>query len=621
MARRQQYSSKAKITEITSRIRNININLEEFSVECAPSFIALSYAWGTDTAGICIRVNCKPFMIRENLAMALRQLQVLCPEAYIWTDAICIDQSDKAEKSHTVQHMGQIFRAAQTVYAWLGPADPGEQDAGDSSDALWDLLEDLGYLVQDTTNYNGRETNLYFEIETVVDNLLAELNRRAALPPAEGGISTVAFVRFMRRVYWQRIWVLQEVCLARELIFCCGTKTMASKVLAGGLMLLYAYCVRMLADDVNMPITKRADISTAVHCDEAHLMLQLTIGQKKLPPLRDLMARYWIKELPRGMQSTDARDMIYGLLGFATNAEKRSIRADYTKSVQEVFRDAVRELLQQHGWADLLAWAQPAQKCISGLPSWTPDFQSTIHMPMCSRGQVLPSLPQFCAAANLRTTTRTGDIHGAWNLRWQGVVVDTIDELGSLWYPRHEIGEVHRDQKASGPLPPLSSRADIFGHISEAKRLAEKSIASHPSPPRGIPDDELKRLEAVWCVPCADQLSTNYEFIRGGARIQSAYLAALTPMIRDEARPYLNAMMAWVNKRVALSTHGYVGLVPGDTQKDDVIVLLQNCSAPYILRRRSGSESYELVGEAYIWGIMDGEYVPEDGEEVIFDII
>jgi Heterokaryon incompatibility protein (HET) len=41
-----------------------------------------------------------------------------CP---FWIDAICIDQSSIAERSHQVSRMKEIYKTAKEVVAWLGP--------------------------------------------------------------------------------------------------------------------------------------------------------------------------------------------------------------------------------------------------------------------------------------------------------------------------------------------------------------------------------------------------------------------------------------------------------------------------------------------------------------------
>ena len=40
--------------------------------------------------------------------------------AYVWVDAVCICQEKVGERNHQVQSMGDIFKAATVVIAWLG---------------------------------------------------------------------------------------------------------------------------------------------------------------------------------------------------------------------------------------------------------------------------------------------------------------------------------------------------------------------------------------------------------------------------------------------------------------------------------------------------------------------
>ena len=55
---------------------------------------------------------------------------------------------------------------------------------------------------------------------------------------------------------------------------------------------------------------------------------------------------------------------------------------------------------------------------------------------------------------------------------------------------------------------------------------------------------------------------------------------------------------------------GYLGLAPAVTQLGDRISLLKGLKAPVVLRPKG--EAWELVGECYIHGIMNGEAFDPD---------
>jgi hypothetical protein len=59
------------------------------------------------------------------------------------------------------------------------------------------------------------------------------------------------------------------------------------------------------------------------------------------------------------------------------------------------------------------------------------------------------------------------------------------------------------------------------------------------------------------------------------------------------------------NRRLARSKNGYLCLVPDTARIGDSISLCKGGTVPLILRR--DSESWNLIGEAYVHGIMKGE--------------
>ena len=52
---------------------------------------------------------------------------------------------------------------------------------------------------------------------------------------------------------------------------------------------------------------------------------------------------------------------------------------------------------------------------------------------------------------------------------------------------------------------------------------------------------------------------------------------------------------------------GYMGICPASTAVGDQVCLLSGSQVPYILRQND--QRYQLVGECYVHGIMDGEIV------------
>ncbi|KAH8727341.1 heterokaryon incompatibility protein-domain-containing protein, partial [Phaeosphaeriaceae sp. PMI808] len=93
----------------------------EAHIECDIQVVSLtkdkpvfSYVWGNQTHRKPISINGSMIMISESLELALRYVLVL------WADALCINQDDLEERTHQVSLMGDIYRQAECVVAWLG---------------------------------------------------------------------------------------------------------------------------------------------------------------------------------------------------------------------------------------------------------------------------------------------------------------------------------------------------------------------------------------------------------------------------------------------------------------------------------------------------------------------
>jgi len=81
-------------------------------------------------------------------------------------------------------------------------------------------------------------------------------------------------------------------------------------------------------------------------------------------------------------------------------------------------------------------------------------------------------------------------------------------------------------------------------------------------------------------------------------------------------------------RRFAVTKAGYMALVPELALPGDVVAVLFGLGVPFLLRRDDdhgkveGQVTYQLVGECYVHGIMDGEVVKDKkGTEMEFRIL
>ncbi|KAK0622402.1 heterokaryon incompatibility, partial [Immersiella caudata] len=154
-------------------------------------YAALSYVWGPSTPEAYIEVNTQPVRVTRNLEVALRHLRN-APDnnenkLRFWIDAVCIDQSSTRERSTEVARMGRIYSSARRVVCWLGPAFAGVDVA-------------LG-TVRDLERVAGSEVEF-------LSPWNSSAQKRVVTGEAIRGL-----YEMLRRPYWSRLWIVQEVAL------------------------------------------------------------------------------------------------------------------------------------------------------------------------------------------------------------------------------------------------------------------------------------------------------------------------------------------------------------------------------------------------------------------------
>jgi Heterokaryon incompatibility protein (HET) len=127
------------------RILTLFPGREESTIECTlqhasfnnpPPYEALSYTWGNPKGPkndipvrgkpkkkFRIQLEGKRKRVGYNLEAALQQLRDETRPVTLWIDAICIDQSNREERSEQVNVMARIYSQASQVIVWLGETD------------------------------------------------------------------------------------------------------------------------------------------------------------------------------------------------------------------------------------------------------------------------------------------------------------------------------------------------------------------------------------------------------------------------------------------------------------------------------------------------------------------
>ena len=176
----------------------LNFEVAAFSLDNAPDYVALSYCCGQEPANCCIIVNCRVFFVRRNLYKYLELINSEDDCRWHFVDAVCIDQSDDVERGYQVGLMGEIYPNASLVVAWLGYESPVHK----WDERLWSMFETLTAILHN----DGQCTAI---------TLGQELEQAY---PALPLLLWCRMVDFHDSDYWNRLWIVQELTLARALI-------------------------------------------------------------------------------------------------------------------------------------------------------------------------------------------------------------------------------------------------------------------------------------------------------------------------------------------------------------------------------------------------------------------
>jgi hypothetical protein len=173
-----------------------------------PSFEALSYTWGEPVFPRIVQDAKSNTVIRitENLSDALNGLRYEATERILWIDQICVNQMNMPEKSHQVANMGDIYRIATKTLVWLGKDD--ENDTIDVLESIGRDIDRFGFSKVFPFPQGVRDSAALAHFEMFVKSC------------KDFNISGL----FLRG-WFERVWVVQEFILAKDLSIYCGRRS------------------------------------------------------------------------------------------------------------------------------------------------------------------------------------------------------------------------------------------------------------------------------------------------------------------------------------------------------------------------------------------------------------
>ncbi|KAI8657946.1 HET domain-containing protein [Fusarium keratoplasticum] len=146
-----------------------------------------------------------------------------------------------------------------------------------------------------------------------------------------------AIFSLFSRVYWRRIWIIQEVLLAREIRIVCGLRCMNWNKLNsffGGME------ISMLQSGSQFHGSQRA---SKIMNAPGYILVKEKAFLETNPQLKEQGAPISDLLLSFGnFECRDRRDKVYGMLGISSDI----VDVNYAKSVQHIYNDVIRRIVR-----------------------------------------------------------------------------------------------------------------------------------------------------------------------------------------------------------------------------------------------------------------------------------
>ncbi|TGO12522.1 hypothetical protein BTUL_0087g00350 [Botrytis tulipae] len=278
------------------------------------AYEALSYEWKEESNDDpMINVNGENITVRKNLHDALVDIRLPKTKLHIRIDALSINQSNTSERNAQIKIMGRIYSGALRVIVWLG-------NAAENSDTAFRMLKEI------STHAILRGTD--------ATNSAEHSNQLMKLFDGFDHEEWMALVALCQRKYWSRIWVLQEIHLAKRYKVNCGKKSMDDSDFHDSIAIFHDDNLKTENTTEYFRIIFESAVSTHRLAKNIHSQF-------------NTLRRWILVTLSRGFVSTNPHDMIYALLGVSSDWQDGRVLLipNYTKPLPDHFFDVVRIIM------------------------------------------------------------------------------------------------------------------------------------------------------------------------------------------------------------------------------------------------------------------------------------
>lgn len=529
---------------------SLHCTLELVDLKIRPYYEAISYCWGNLEDTVDLWLGDRRIEVTRNLGDALESLRLVERTRVLWADAVCINQRDLQERGRQVSLMSEIFTKANRVVGWLGI----DVD-GDAVHAMT-LIRRLSAFYQSHTDK--------FNMPLSVPGTISQLE----------SIEWNALSKMLKRPYFRRAWVVQEIGLAKKCRFRCGEQEVERLDL-----LDCGACLKYRGDHIR----DRFDISLDWH------LVWTAYHESYGPSCQDS----WASVLERGRMTmaSDPRDHVYAFLGhFTAKSSLHLIRPDYTRTVCQVYASSVLSMIVNGDLRVLAAVHHREHPTIERCcPSWVPNWNS--YEAVVRTGEMDPYFQFFQACEHMQPDVSV--VYGSTSLPHTRLVA------------RGTIVDAIRFHSASIPE---NGRTHLASTMSTLERRAQLIASPYEDPAGAV---LVSTTFGSWGIEAS---STGLSRVR---ECFDAFRECAGSIDLLSGRKYDRALRFWSfyampcrNRVLYMTKRGYIGLGPSIAQEGDLCAVMWGACVPFLIRPVPGHPNeYFLIGETYTHGIMTGEAV------------
>ncbi|EFQ35690.1 heterokaryon incompatibility protein [Colletotrichum graminicola] len=613
------------------------------------SYVAMSYSWGPEQPTASIYLNGMEVDVRVNLAAGLRRFRTMDyfkRGGKIWVDALCINQSDAAEKASQIPLMSSIYKLAANVIVWLGLETGGSSGVIDTLQMLSSLYR-TEYVETFDRSDPFTATAWRHMAQIRLRTSFLRLKTMYSQLDLESYEDDFRLYEFFDRPYWRRLWIIQELCMGRAgMPIVCGSRVTQWRYIRDG-ALVYTAFSQVLKEKLPKTVYQftqepvRNDLSI-LHVAQI-AQLEIHGHRKRLPPVDTswlpiysnfgendgiLHGSAFLRALllASGAQCYHLHDSVYGLLSIP-GLPDLGLTVDYTKHITTVLTEFAVACVTKGESLELFSLidgcgmpvrdAQGRLLDRRRLPSWVPYLART---PEQRIGAIEGN---WHASGNKQAFVFDGlnvkpKIRNETVLACYGFIAEIVDGVGALSKPDMEIGSRYAPEFRAGVVQPTGK----YTSSSEFGPEATNDFVDTESPRSRVAKRLIEGPRVSWVLTCGtdvqgikqsfdclyhafpeDEPSTESPFYRNwhfiyssadlliGHRPLSSYFE---PFPREDwdAEKSLTTCAARQametrtrNRRLIVTNSGLLGLAPALAQPGDAVMVLIGHGRPVITRR------------------------------------